>query len=119
MEKYNEKSLEELIQLAIKMENELRIIYRMIYKNPDYIHQDRIFSNLDQSERNSVTASTGAFWNSIRKKNKNIKTVDCFSCAQEWLECKGFKYAQLDISLHDIVMRFQQLKNKDIKNLET
>jgi hypothetical protein len=115
MEEYSQKSLDELLRIVTDSETELRSAYRFIYKNPNYYRPDTIFGNLDEKIKYSIIASTGAFWNAKRKVTNNISIIDCFACAQEWLKSRGFKYADSDISLHDLSMRFQQLKNKDIK----
>lgn len=118
MVEYSQKSLNELLIKAEQLEKELRTVYREIYNHPLHVKKGNVFNNLDESSKNSITASTGAYWDSVRKSNKEIKSIDCFTVAQQWFQNKNaHKYADLDISLHDLVMRFQQLKNKDLRKL--
>lgn len=115
--------LQKLLELAEKKEDELRDIYKNIYKLKKSLFQKanslndiKLFNNLTQEDRNSIYASTGACWRMFTEEIKNYSDIDCVEFARKWFDKCGERYIELNVSFHDVVIRFHHLKNKNFRN---
>jgi hypothetical protein len=105
---------DQLNQLAEDYEATLRQIYRAIYKIGG--KDKRTFENLTLKNKNWILNSTAACWEAwVLRKEENLSTVDTFALAQRWMKERSAKIDG-EVTLHDIVWRFQQLKNKRLSS---
>jgi hypothetical protein len=111
--------LRKLLEMAEQKENELRDIYKNIYKLKKSLSQQatslndiELFNNLSKEDKNSVNGSTAACWRIFTSDIKNRSDIDCVEFAKKWFDKCGEKFIETNVSFHDIVVRFHHLKNK-------
>jgi hypothetical protein len=115
---------EELLEIVAVKEEELRALYRQLYataKTKKIKHKtsklllETVFDGVPDDKKNKVWMSLAAVWaNHINKAtNEQAQKEDCFLLATRWMKSGNYQqYADLGLTIHDVTMVFQFLKDR-------